>query len=103
MNREDKKKFYDSRDWRRLRKAVLEFDKCECQICKERGEYVKAIIVHHVKHVEDCPELKLSWYYIEDGQERRNLISVCRDCHETVCHPERLRVNDAKPLSIERW
>lgn len=103
FSKAEKRKFYDSGDWRRLRRRVLEFDKYECQLCKEQGQYKKAEIVHHVKHVEDYPELRLSWYYIEDGEEHRNLISVCRDCHESKCHPERLRMNDTKPLNVERW
>jgi len=36
------------------------------------------------------------------GKEK-NLEPVCKDCHETVCHPERLRWNKKEPLTEERW
>ncbi|MPN43819.1 hypothetical protein SDC9_191380 [bioreactor metagenome] len=42
-------------------------------------------------------------YYIdEQGIKQRNLISVCKDCHENVCHPERMR--ELKVVNVpERW
>lgn len=97
--------FYDSPEWRHKRAAVLKADRWECQTCKARGHYTRAIIVHHVKHLEDHPELALCDVYTDaDGTEHRQLISVCRDCHETVCHPERLRhTAAASPVTSERW
>jgi 5-methylcytosine-specific restriction endonuclease McrA len=59
-------------------------DNHECQICKRKGRYRRADIVHHVKHLKDRPDLALS---IWDGEERQ-LVSVCRQCHEDL-HPER--------------
>ena len=101
----DHNPFYDSGDWRRKRAAILAADRYECQHCKARGRYTRAIIVHHVKHLEDNPELALCDTYTDaDGIERRQLISVCRDCHETVCHPERLRHTiPGEPVTLERW
>jgi len=96
--------FYLSAEWTHLREAVLSSDRWECQICKEHGKYSRAVIVHHVNHVRDCPELALSAYYTDkDGKEQRNLISVCRDCHTRVCHPERMHANRSEPLTNERW
>ena len=97
--------FYISADWQRVRREVLKADKYECQICKRKGRYTKAIIVHHVNHLKDKPEWSLKKTYIdENGKEKRNLISVCRDCHETECHPERLRqYRTEEPLTVERW
>lgn len=100
----DMSSFYTSKEWRRLRQEVLRADKGECQVCKARGCYTKANHVHHINYVRKHPEIALSKYYInDDGNTKRNLISVCRNCHETVCHPERLRWNVKEPLTIERW
>lgn len=97
--------FYCTTQWISLSRQVLEMDKHECQICKQRGRYHRAELVHHVNHVRDAPALALDIYYKDaDGQQQRNLISVCKDCHETVCHPERLRrAKRAPPLTRERW
>lgn len=94
--------FYHWREWEELRAQVLKMDRYECQLCKAKGRYSKAVIVHHVKHLRDRPDLALS---IFDGDERQ-LVSVCKRCHERL-HPEQLeerRYNkkDA-PLTAERW
>ena len=95
--------FYWTGHWRRIRKKVLDEDRRECQECKKRGRYSTATIVHHVKHRKDFPELELEQYYIdENGERKRNLISVCQTCHETVCHPERL-TKFKTPAVPERW
>ena len=95
--------FYISKEWRRLRQDVLKADKYECQFCKVNGKYTKATTVHHVNHLDKHPELALEKYYTDNnGNVKRNLISVCKDCHETVCHPERLR-HTKEPLNEERW
>jgi len=95
--------FYESPEWRRLSKEVLEEDKHECQICKTKGKYERATMVHHVKPREEFPELALSKTYIDEhGNIKRNLISVSRRCHEEECHPDRLR-HTKPPLTEERW
>ena len=97
--------FYDLPEWRRKRRQILAADRYECQECKRRGKYSRAIIVHHVMHLDEFPELALSDYYTDaDGRQCRQLISVCRDCHETVCHPDRLRHTAlGEPVTAERW
>lgn len=93
--------FYRRSAWRKVREEVLKLDQYECQVCKSRGKYSKAIIVHHVKHLEDYPELALSIY---DGKMRQ-LISVCRACHEAL-HPERMQqyqYTAHKPVTREQW
>lgn len=92
--------FYDWTEWRRLRREVLKLDNYECQRCKRRGRYSRAVIVHHVQHLKDKPELALSIY---DG-ERRQLEAVCKACHEEL-HPENQRqyAPGAPPLTAERW
>ena len=94
--------FYHWKDWERLRAEGLRMDNHECQICKRKGRYRRADIVHHVKHLKDRPDLALS---IWDGEERQ-LVSVCRQCHEDL-HPERtVRYRygkTVKPITEERW
>jgi len=101
---EDKlEEFYKSKYWVRLRKEVLKEYKSECQICKSKGFYTKANHVHHVQYVRRHPRLALSKMYIYQGKELVNLLPVCKECHETFCHPERLRHNKKEPLTVERW
>ena len=94
--------FYHWKDWEQLRAEVLRMDNHECQICKRKGRDRRADIVHHVKHLKDRPDLALS---IWDGEERQ-LVSVCRQCHEDL-HPERtVRYRygkTVKPITEERW
>lgn len=96
--------FYLWPEWKRepdgLRAQVLRLDHNECQVCKRRGKYRRATIVHHVKHLRNRPDLALSIY---DGEERQ-LESVCKKCHEEY-HPESQRQNipQAQPVTEERW
>ena len=55
-----KEAFYSWPEWKSLRPEVLRLDNSECQRCKARGKYRPARIVHHVKHLEDRPDLALS-------------------------------------------
>ena len=98
--------FYVWRRWKHKRDEILARDKNECQICKAKGKFKHAAIVHHVKHLRDNPELALCDFYLgADGKKHRQLISVCKDCHETVCHPERMRKKESKRrvATEERW
>lgn len=91
--------FYKSKEWKKLRAAVLKLDHYECQQCKKEGRYSKAQTVHHVHHVKDRPDLALT--YMHEG--KRNLVSLCRECHNKA-HPEKFRKWERKePLTPERW
>ncbi|MFR2998990.1 MAG: HNH endonuclease [Enterocloster sp.] len=92
--------FYNSTDWKKLRKQVLKMDKYECQICKSKGRYRKATTVHHVNYVKKHPELALDMYYTWQGTQKRNLLSLCHDCHEEV---HGYRKKEKKLLTEERW
>lgn len=86
-----------------MREQVLAMDHWECQICRQRHRYRRAVLVHHVKHLKDRPDLALSVF--DEATEERQLISVCRSCHEEQ-HPERMRKNFfvfVPPLTEERW
>ena len=95
------KYFYTSRTWRRKRKDILDRDGNECQLCKREGRVTagtpeEPLIVHHIKELKDYPELAL----VDE-----NLLTVCDNCHETVCHPKRLGKYQARKRFIneERW
>lgn len=101
-------KFYIWGPWKARRLEVLKMDKGECVRCKA-GEgripgqrvFTKATTVHHVNYVKKHPALALEIWYEFHGVKKRNLISLCHDCHEAV-HGYR---KPQKPPEIteERW
>lgn len=93
--------FYTWSKWLRVRNQVLEMDKHECQDCKAHGRYTRATTVHHNWFVKKHPELALEIWYIFRGKKCRNLISLCRECHEAR-HGYRHK-NKGAPLTEERW
>ncbi len=97
----DPRPFYRLWVWKKLRREVLESDKNECQWCKAKGYYAVADTVHHVQYLDKHPELALSKTYIFLGREYRNLVSLCRDCHENH-HDHKAKVK-VDPLTIEKW
>lgn len=72
-------KFYESARWKKKRAVILARDKYMCQVCRRYGRMVPATIVHHIKEVEDYPELAYT---------NSNLQSVCLACHNKL-HPEK--------------
>ncbi len=93
--------FYTSRAWRRKRKEIIDRDNNECRICREEGRVTTEtkedpLIVHHIKELKDRPDLCLT---------DENLLTVCNDCHENVCHPNRLGEYQEKKgfTNEERW
>ncbi len=81
-------RFYKSKEFRNLKEGVLKEQHHECQVCKEQGVITKADTVHHVQYVRNHPELALSKTYMYMGREHRNLIAICRSCHNKV-HKEK--------------
>jgi 5-methylcytosine-specific restriction endonuclease McrA len=95
------KDFYRTWVWKVKRREILVLDKSECQYCKAEGFYTKATMVHHVKPLHLFPELALSNEYTDaEGKKHRQLISLCKDCHETKAHPKEESVTLLTP---ERW
>ena len=91
---QDVHQFYKSTVWKHKRKEILRRDNFECQMCKKAGKYSGAVVVHHIKHLKDCPALALT---------DSNLISLCADCHNIV-HPEKQkRWKKRTLLNEERW
>lgn len=69
--------FYHKTAWRRLRLLALQRDHYLCQACLRRKKITPATEVHHVKELEDFPEL---------GLDLSNLESLCWYCHEETKH-----------------
>lgn len=101
ISKHDCQPFYRTRTWRRVRHEVLEIDKHECQWCKDKGLYTEANVVHHIQYLDKHPELALSKTHIYNGKELRNLISVCRECHER--HHSHGSKPKSEPITKERW
>ena len=95
-------KFYESKYWRRLRREVLAEDKYECVHCKQKGKYTRAVVCHHINYLKLHPELALEKYYKDDdGNVKRQLISLCHNCHEEI--HQWVRKELPEPLTQERW
>ena len=70
---------HKSMRWKKKREQILRRDKYLCQDCKRYGRRVDATEVHHIKHVDEYPELAF---------ESSNLVSLCAACHNKR-HPEK--------------
>ena len=58
--------------WRRIRdRHLAAHPLCEC--CKERGRYILATLVHHIKEIADG-----------GTHDADNLMSLCVSCHERI-------------------
>jgi 5-methylcytosine-specific restriction enzyme A len=102
--KEQKKKFYNSIEWQRLRNNALKRDNYECQECKREGKVhvdsskVKGqrksiqLNVHHIKEIEFHPEEALNL---------DNLETVCL-YHHNLIHDERFSSKKPK-WEDERW
>lgn len=96
-------RFYSWNDWRGpegIRETVIKIDHCQCYYCR-RPLRRRSAIVHHVRHLDEAPELALS-IYAPDGS--RQLVTVCKNCHE-LQHPEAMRPAAAasEAVTVERW
>lgn len=70
---------YDSARWKKKRARILRRDGYMCQRCRRYGRHVEAREVHHIKPVDEFPEL--AW-------NDDNLVSLCHACHNAQ-HPEK--------------
>jgi len=67
--------FYGRAAWKKLRVMALNRDHWLCRECLRQGRLVQAQEVHHLKPLEEFPELGLCL---------ENLESLCHDCHEAT-------------------
>jgi len=95
-------RYYERAEWKSVAAQVKRMDNYECQHCKMKGKYRRGVLVHHVKHLKDYPELALSIYDPVTGA--RQLVTLCRLCHEDI-HPEHQRqwVSTKDLVTCERW
>jgi 5-methylcytosine-specific restriction protein A len=104
-NRMDK--FYQTKEWKDLRAMMLrEHPLCETCLAKSPAEYSRAVIVHHVNEVRHRPDLALTIEYLDAlGQPKRNLMSLCYDCHELAHHRayKGRRGSRKEPINAERF
>lgn len=95
--------FYTGSAWKKMAAMVRAYDRNECQLCKAAGRYARGEIVHHVKHLKDRPDLAMRLYDPDTGE--RQLITVCKKCHEQE-HPEALlhaKSEESDTITQERW
>lgn len=72
---------YNSQKWKRKAELIKRRDGYRCRWCARYGKAVPAVVVHHIKHVDEYPELA----YVNE-----NLVSLCQACHNKA-HPEKAR------------
>lgn len=77
----DLHRFYASRRWRSLALAVIREHHGECYLCKAKGKYARAKLVHHVRPLKLHPELA---YSRTDEHGSIQLMPLCFDCHEKI-------------------
>jgi 5-methylcytosine-specific restriction endonuclease McrA len=108
-------RFYKSKEWIVLKEQILKENHYECAICRQQGIITRYDIdedgnkrllstVHHVQYVRRHPALALSRTYTYQGKEYKNLIAVCKSCHNKL-HPEKRRgANSGEHfVNEERW
>ncbi|MFC0853114.1 HNH endonuclease [Halalkalibacter oceani] len=71
--------FYKSTAWLKFRELALLRDNHLCQPCLRQKRITPANTVHHIKPIEDFPELALTLDNVE---------SICPPCHNRE-HPEK--------------
>jgi 5-methylcytosine-specific restriction enzyme A len=63
-----------------------------CELCEQQDIDTPVDVVHHIKSIEEAPELRLVM---------SNLMSLCRDCHEAI-HGRKILIGcgvDGLPLN----
>lgn len=82
--------FYNSPEWKKKQAEILKKQNHECQRCKSKGLYTRAVTVHHRKYLRRYPYLAL---------EDSNLESICRICH----NQEHKKKENTGFINQERW
>lgn len=92
--------FYNDSYWRRLSHEIMKEQHNECQICRKRGKYTPAVLIHHVRELKQSPELAYSRWQDEEHKQLQ-LIALCQQCHEEQ-HPNRFG-NKGEHYSNDEW
>jgi 5-methylcytosine-specific restriction enzyme A len=102
--RQQKRKFYDSGKWKKLRAEAMMRCNNECQRCKRNGHTTidtnehngkrkkMKLVVHHIKELEAHPELAL---------DLDNLEVQCVNCHNKE-HGRSFKQKEQK-WNDEKW
>jgi 5-methylcytosine-specific restriction endonuclease McrA len=80
---------YDS-VWNRVRKIKADLSPL-CESCLIKNIERPMNVVHHIKTIEQYPELRLVL---------QNLLSLCTPCHEKIHGPDRYKTKP--PLGVPR-
>lgn len=100
-------KIYKTKEWRDVREEQLKADHYECQRCKHQGKYktvqgmvkyTPATLVHHDFRVRKYPQ----YCYSRFVNGKRNMYSLCEQCHEIEHSGERIPMNKDE-WNDERW
>ena len=94
-------RFYKDGAWRRLRTELIGEGHGECVLCRARGRYSRAVMVHHVWFLSAHPELAYARHYYSGGRAYPQLLPLCHDCHEAVHEHRHAEKRD--PITLERW
>lgn len=72
--RTDRKKFYQSKEWKELRAEAMKRDHYECVWCARDGRVnTRSVLeVDHIKELEKYPS---------DALDIDNLRTLCKECH----------------------
>lgn len=93
--------FYNDTYWRHLSHEIMREQNNECQLCKKRGRYTPAVLVHHVRELKQAPELAYSRWQ-DDECTVPQLIALCQNCHEQQ-HPNRFGNKDENHYINDEW
>lgn len=96
------KQFYNDRYWRKLSHAIIAENHNECYLCKQQGKYKRAILVHHVRHLREHPELAYSCFFFDEDGKHIQLMPLCYNCHERI-HERGIYVINHGFINDERW
>lgn len=87
----DFQSFYGTQAWKDTRKAYIKSVGGWCELCKAKGEYNAAEMVHHKIHLtaDNINDANLSLSF-------KNLQALCRDCHaeQHAMHVKRYKVDE---------
>lgn len=85
------KPFYNSKEWKQLRKYILMRDRYICVKCGQPAEEV-----HHVVHLTPDNITDMSVSMSPD-----NLLSLCKDCHFKEHVGERIEARNAGNIKVD--
>jgi 5-methylcytosine-specific restriction endonuclease McrA len=71
--REIRQAFYNTAEWKALRKYVLSIEPL-CRRCKVENKLVPASVVDHIIDISDNPDIRL---------DVNNLQPLCKSCHSS--------------------